>query len=97
MNLILLGRAESRPDPRVGDVCRLLRDGKDLGLWVPFAGCGGRSDGETVHYYGWMFARFDNPEHHRRFSLSEVERIEIPCEDQRAIEFWSRLKLYVEG
>lgn len=95
MNPILLGKTEVRPVPRVGDVCRMVRDGKDFGLWVPFAGNGGRSDGDRVRYHSWSFARFGAPDDHKSFQLHEVSAIEIPCEDECALNFWKRLQPFI--
>lgn len=85
-NPILMGQAQRIPDPRAGDICR-LRDVE--GLWMPYEGVGGRSDGDVVKFYKWRFARYPKLDAVRTFELSSVEEVVHPCHSEESRAFWT--------
>lgn len=86
---LMMGKAQEIPDPRAGDICRIVCDDMELGLWVPFMAVGGRSDGDRVRSCQWRFVKYPEALDTETFHLSAVASIEIPCEDERAHEFWA--------
>lgn len=88
-NPILIGQAERiPPDVVAGDVCEISGA---AGLWVPFAGAGGRSDDDNPPFKGWRFLAFPDGDHSRTFQREHVLKIVHHAGSTESVRFWRKV------